>query len=206
MAKGEKKKGGKLKVILIVVIVLIVLAAIGSGSNDKEPTKVDSNATVSESAENTTAASSEATEEATTFTVGDTADFDGVKIKLSAAILSAGGNYVKPDDGKYFLGLIFDIDNESDTDINVSSLASFEAYVDDYSVNLDLTGNTAPEFDGLDSLDGSVAAGKKMNGVICYQVPQDFQNFEVTVTADFWSDKKVTFNIPADSVDRSAIQ
>ncbi|MCI6795215.1 MAG: DUF4352 domain-containing protein [Lachnospiraceae bacterium] len=230
MAKEKKpKKPIYKRVWFWVLIIFIFIIAVGScNSGSKEPKKVDTSqsetstsstkvdsaaSATSTSAATSTEAPTETpteapTEDATTeFTLGDTADFDGVQVKLSAAILSNGdGEYITPDDGKYFLGLIFDISNDSSSDIAVSSMASFEAYCDEYSISQDLTGYQAPEWDGLDQLDGSVAAGKKMNGVIVFQVPQDFQNFEITYAPDFWGSQEVTFKVPASAVDTSSIQ
>ena len=42
-------------------------------------------------------------------------------------------------------------------------------------------------------LDGSVAAGKKMNGVIGYEVPSGWSTIEVKFTPDFWSGKDIAF-------------
>ena len=97
--------------------------------------------------------------------------------------------------GNEFLILEFDIANNSDADIGISSMMNFEAYCDDYSINQDLLGLQAPEAEGMNQLDGSVAAGKKMNGVIAYQVPKDYKKFEVSVTPDFWSSKDIKFVI-----------
>lgn len=200
----EKKHGGKLKWIILVVVIVLVLIGLGGGGDDK-PKKVNSDSKTTAAAEQkeTTDSSSQKKD---TFTIGDTAEFDGITVKLSSAVLSNGdGEFVKPDDGKYFLGLIFEIDNQSSKDITISSVASFEAYCDDYSLNQDIVGQQAPEFDGLGQLDGSVAAGKKMSGVICYQVPQNFNAFEISCTPDFWGSNKVTFQFNRDAVDSSAI-
>ena len=42
-------------------------------------------------------------------------------------------------------------------------------------------------------LDGAVAAGKKFNGVIGYEVPTDWKELEVRFTPDFWSGKDIVF-------------
>lgn len=42
-------------------------------------------------------------------------------------------------------------------------------------------------------LDGTVAAGKKMNGVIGYEAPADWKEIEIRFTPDFWSGKDITF-------------
>lgn len=72
---------------------------------------------------------------------------------------------------------------------------NFEAYCDDYSINQDILGLQAPEAEGINQLDGSVAAGKKMNGIIAYQVPKDYKTFEISVTPDFWSSNDIKFVI-----------
>ncbi len=87
----------------------------------------------------------------------------------------------------------FEIDNDSERDINISSVMNFEAYCDDYSLNQDIMGLQAPEAEGKSQLDGSVAAGKKMNGVIAYQVPSDYKTMEINVAPDFWSSKNIKF-------------
>ncbi len=223
----KRQSGGKLKWIIIAFVVICIIAA-ASGGGDK-PEKVASSTAETDSSASeamttapstsdaaSTTAQTESTAEAEsttdaesaddTFTIGDTVEYDGIQVTLSAAILSNGdGQFITPDDGKYFLGLIFDINNQSSSDISISSIMSFEAYCDDYSLNLDLTGYQAPEFDELSQIDGSVAAGKRMNGVICYQVPKDFSTFEISCTPDFWGNNKVTFKFNKDEVDSSAI-
>ena len=55
------------------------------------------------------------------------------------------------------------------------------------------SGLQAPEGKGKNQLDGSVAAGKKMNGVIAYQVPEDWKTLEIKFSPSFWSNKSATF-------------
>lgn len=205
--KKQKGKGGLIAVIVIVILIIIIAAA---ASGDDEPKKVASSDSTSSSSVKSDSSSTKKKEknDDTTFTVGDTADFDGVKVRLSSAIVSKGNKskYITPDDGKYFLELIFDIENDSDEDITVSSVMSFEAYCDDTSIDQDIFGQQADEVDGLGQLDGNVASGKKMNGVISYQVPKDFKKFEITYAPDYWGNKEVTFVIPRKKVDMSAVK
>ena len=86
-----------------------------------------------------------------------------------------------------FLLCEFSIDNQSDKDIAVSSIASFNAYVDDYSTNLSISATIATD---KPQLDGAVAAGKKMTGVVGYEVPKDW---EIRFTPDFWSGNEIEF-------------
>ncbi len=201
----KKQKGKALPIIIAVIVILVIIIAAASGS-DSSPKKVSS----SGSSDTSTASDSKdsSKEEDDTFGVGDTADFDGVQVTLEKALLSKGSekDFVTPDDGKYFLELVFNIKNDSSDDITVSSMVSFEAYCDDTSIDQDLVGLEAPEVKKYGQLDGDVAKGKKMNGVICYQVPKDFKSFEIRYTPDFWGDREVIFNIPAKAVDKSAVK
>lgn len=63
-----------------------------------------------------------------------------------------------PTDGNVFIVCEFEIENNSDTDIAVSSIMSFEAYVDDYSTSMNLSAMLSTN---QKQLDGSVAAGKR---------------------------------------------
>lgn len=203
--KPKKKKGKGCLITVIVVLVLMALAGAMGGGSDDTPTKVETTAAGSEEtaaeeteeaiAEETTAA--ETTAEETTsdpvFGVGETAELNGVQVSLLSATQSNGSQFAKPDDGNVFMILEFEIVNNSDKDISISSIVNFEAYCDDYSVNQDFTATLAPEAEGKNQLDGSVAAGKKMKGIISYQIPADFSKFEITVSPDFWSGKGIDF-------------
>ena len=50
-----------------------------------------------------------------------------------------------------------------------------------------------PEAEGKSQLDGNIASGKKMNGIVAYQVPSDYKTMEINVTPDFWSGKDIKF-------------
>lgn len=187
-----KKKGGCLKTVLIVIGVIIILGIIGSviGGKDDGPKKVNSDTSTDTTQD---ASKNESEPEQTVFNVGDTVSLNDVEITLVNITESAGGEYTTPDEGNEFLILEFEIANNSSKDISISSVMNFEAYCDDYSLTQDLVGLQAPEASGKNQLDGSVAAGKKMNGVIAYQVPTTFSKFEVSVAPDFWSSKDIQF-------------
>ncbi len=192
----EKKKGSCLKTVLVVIVALVILGAIGS-TMSKDDDKVKD---VTAKKEETTPTKKEEpnseepeTEEKTEFTLGETAEQKGIQITLLSATESSGNEYITPDEGNIFLLCEFDIANNSDKDINISSIACFEAYCDDYSINQDLIGLQAPEAEGKNQLDGSVAAGKKMNGVIAYQVPAGWSTMEINVSPDFWSNRDIKF-------------
>ena len=88
---------------------------------------------------------------------------------------------------------MFEISNNSEKDITMSSITCFEAYCDDMSMNEDILGLQAPEAKKYNQLDGSIAAGKKMLGAIVYQVSNDWKEIEINVNPGFWSAKDIKF-------------
>lgn len=164
----------------------------GSGSSTSTPVGGSSQpAAVSTS---TPAPTEEAQE---TLSVGDTADVDGVKVTLNSVAETEGTDIIKPEDGNTFVLCNFTIQNDSDADLTISSAMCFEAYCDDTSVNLDIMGLSTDEAQQAGQLDGDVASGKSMSGVVAYQVPVGYKKLEVSVqpnvldanTADFVYEK-----------------
>ena len=56
--------------------------------------------------------------------------------------------------------------------------------MDDFTTNLSIS---AESVSSKSPLDGTIAPGKKMNGVIGYEVDKNWNLFEVHFTPDFWS-------------------
>lgn len=191
MAREEKvkKKGSCLKTLLIIFGVFIILGIIGSAlSGDNEPKKVaDKNVEDSQKPEK------EVKEEKTIFSIGETAEMNDVQITMMSYEESTGSEFNTPSEGNVFVLVNFEIANNSDSELLVSSMASFEAYADDYALNYSLSAL----LDKQDStqLDGTVASGKKMNGWIGYEVPADWKNLEIHFTDNVWSSNKFIFNI-----------
>lgn len=183
---GAKIKNGNpvLAGVLIVVVLAIVIGAVVG--NDK-PTRVDGNLSVqpSSSEVETTSARSDI------FKVGETVKLHDVVVSMVNVTESTGSTYNKPTDGNVYVLCEFEIANNSSEDVAVSSLLSFKAYCDDYTCNFSL--KALMEKGNKNQLDGTVAAGKKFNGVIGYEVPADWKELEVQFTPDFWSGKDITF-------------
>ena len=91
-----------------------------------------------------------------------------------------------------FLLAEFEIANNTDKELGISSMLSFEAYADDYKLDYSLGAMIDKEGS---QLDGSIAAGKKMKGWIGWEVPQDYQNVEIQFTDNVWSSDKFIFVI-----------
>ncbi|WP_411337184.1 DUF4352 domain-containing protein [Ruminococcus gauvreauii] len=187
-AKKPKKKGSCIGGLIIVVAVIIVIAVVGGG--DKKAKKVDSTKE-GVPTENTDQTAKEDTIEKESFSVGETAELNDIQISLVAVEESDGSDFIVPDEGNIFVICEFEISNNSSKDITVSSIANFEAYCDSYAINQDILGLQLKE--GKGQLDGSVASGKKMNGIISYQVPNNWSELEINVSPDFWSSKDIKF-------------
>lgn len=197
---GAKVKKGH-PILIGVLIVIALLVVINTMGGSKEPQKV---ATPTQS-QNTAAATTAATtatkeveqttapkeDKKTTFLVGETAELNGVQVTLKGVTESKGSSYNKPNDGSVFVLCEFDIANNSDAEIAISSMMSFDAYCDDYACTYSL--GALLEKGNKNQLDGSVAAGKKFNGVVGYEVPADWKELEISFTPDFWSGKDITF-------------
>ena len=128
--------------------------------------------------------------ESGTFTVGDAVSVNDIVVTLVDVSESTGGNYMKPDDGKVFILCEFNIENNSDKDLPISSIMSFKAYIDDYSATLNISAILSSN---KSQLDGAIAAGKKMNGVIGYEADESWETIEITFTPDVFFGDGATF-------------
>lgn len=84
----------------------------------------------------------------------------------------------------------FEIVNNSEEELSVSSMMSFDAYVDDYSVSMSLSSLVSTDDP---QLDGTVAPEKKVAGVIGYEVPSDWKDLEVSFEPDVWDSNPFVF-------------
>ncbi len=166
---------------LIVVILIIGIVGGSSGGSDG-PEKVGDN--------RTPAVETTKEPEKTEFTVGEIVELKDIVVTLNNVYETTGKEFFGPSEGNTFIVCEFEIANNSNGDIVVSSLMSFEAYVDDYSTSMSITAMTSVD---TPQLDGTVAAGKKMRGVIGYEAPEDWSTIEVRFTPDFWSGKDIVF-------------
>ena len=186
---GAKLKKGH-PILIGILVFFVLMAMIGSFGNDDEPKKVEPTAPV-QSTETTSSPSEPEPEKSTSFSVGETAELKNVAVTLVDVTESSGSSFLAPAEGNVFLLCEFEIANDSDEEVNISSLMSFDAYCDSYACNFSLS--ALVEKGSKNQLDGTVAPGKRFNGVIGYEVPTDWQELEIIFTPDFWSGKDITF-------------
>ena len=125
------------------------------------------------------------------FKPGDSVELDDVVVTFIGVTESKGSTYNKPTKGNIFALCEFEIVNNSNEEISISSMLSFEAYCDDYACEYSLS--ALMEKGNKDQLDGTVAAGKKMKGIVGYEIPKDWKELEIQYTLDVWNDNKIVF-------------
>ena len=103
----------------------------------------------------------------------------------------------KPTDGNKFLVLFFDVKNVSAGNEYFNNMY-FEGYADDYSVNSALIMGSP---DGMSSVGGDIDAGKMSKGIMVYEVPSDWKEFEISYKDGLWtSHKAATFMVGKEDV------
>lgn len=170
--------------VVLGVLALIIIGAAGSGGS--EPAAAGSRSGSADAPKSESKAPVKKT-----FGVGESAELKDIVVTLVSVEESSGSQFNQPTDGNVFVICEFEIENNSSSEINVSSLLSFAAYCDDYSLNFSLT--ALLEKGNRNQLDGQIAAGKKMNGIIGYEVPIGWNELEIRFTPSFWSGNEIIF-------------
>ncbi len=187
---GAKHKTGHPVLIGIIAVVLLA-AIIGAAGGEEAPQKVDPSPNSSTGDQTGTSTSGSVQDDKTVFYVGETAALSGIQVTFVNITENEGSTFNTPTEGNVFVLCEFEIANNSDAELAVSSMLSFEAYCDDYACNYSLS--ALLEAGNKNQLDGTVAPGKKLNGVIGYEVPADWSTLEVIFTPDYWTGKDITF-------------
>lgn len=167
----------------ILMAIAIACVAMGVNACGSQTTVTDSGAAVT----------TEATEQKTkkdTYALNETATFDKIKITALEMKESKGKQFFEPADGKVFVGVKFEMENISEETQNMSSLLLFDAYCDDIKCDYSLSANVVF---GDGTLDGEVAAGKKLVGWYSVEVPQDWQEIELEVKQEWLSKDSAKF-------------
>jgi Telomeric repeat-binding factor 2. len=123
-------------------------------------------------------------------TIGSTFNINGLTITLSNAYEYDYSSYTnKP--GHVFLVFVFEIKNNNSTTVSISSTRNFSAYVDNYLTPLDQAAINVASYDGFYPIDGTIASGRSIKGIVGYEIPKDWQEFEVEFTRSPNKDKVV---------------
>jgi len=190
-SKAKKPKKTIFKRWWFWTIIVILIIALGSGCEEDKPKKAKKPIKAASSqGKDTVKPTPEAPE---FFKVGETAETKKVKAMVTGIEKPVGNAFNKPADGNEFVMVNIDIENISDEDLVISSLFSFNAYVDDTATDFSLLAQTAK--DGTKTMDGKIAPGKKLSGSISYEVPKTWKQLEVHFEPEAFRDVKIKWNI-----------
>ncbi len=159
---------------LIVVIVAIVIIS-NSGKDDKEAA---GDRSTGQSMEDEAAPTPKQEEKIIT-KAGDSITTKNFIVTVESFNKLPGDQFNKPDEGNEFWEIVMVIENKSDKEYSVSSIMMFEAYQDGYSVNESLSAQIANK--STSTMDGGLAAGKKLRGALAYELPGTWEELEVHV-------------------------
>ena len=188
----NKRNTGWIGVVILAIVVLFVVTISNKGNELLQEDRIAASQARNEYSQKVADdLTNGSTTEKTTYGVGEKAVLNNIACSLVSITESKGSTYNKPEDGNVFLLCEFEIENNSKTEISVSSLISFQAYCDDYTCNYSLT--AVMEKGNKNLLDGQVASGKKINGVVGYEIPVDWKELEIHFKPDYLSGKEFVF-------------
>lgn len=109
---------------------------------------------------------------------GEGIETKNFKISVSSVDKPDSDNmFITPSEGSEFVAVNLVIENISKKDYTVSSMLMFEAYQDGFSINEDITAHAIKGYEK--TMDGSLAAGKKIKGSLVYELPKDWKELEI---------------------------
>ena len=125
--------------------------------------------------------------------VNERAEINGISVTLTNVMESKGGSEYKPEEGNIFVVCEFEIKNNSDEDLMISSMMCFSASFDDktYAESIEALG--VAMFSGKYQLDTPVEVGEKVNGVVGYEVPEGWKKMQIRFTPEIYSGDRLVF-------------
>ena len=172
-----------MKRLLAIIMVITLSFCLMACSFDDEPITVQGDEQTSEEI-------TEEVKEEKTLGINGSAEFKKLKFTATEIKESTGTDFFVPEEGNIFVGVKFTIENISEEEQSVSSLLLFESYIDDVKSTYSVS--AACVFDE-GTLDGTVAAGKKLVGWYSVEAPENWSEIEISVKGDWLSDKAATF-------------
>lgn len=196
----KKKQSSVAKWVIIALIVLVLIGSITSGNGETEkPHKASNDDTVPQVTQVENNPSSQIEKEngnKNEFSIGEIAEYKDVQIVVTGYEESSGNDWGTPDEGMTFVFPEIEIVNNSDEEIGISSMLSFECYVDDYKTDFSSSAFMAISTDKTkQQLDGSIAPGKKLKGVLGIEASQDWETIEIYYKDNVWLDSNFSFII-----------
>lgn len=175
------------------IIIVLIIGIASSGSSDKESVKETN--TTEFAGDGTTQTTTEKITKQTEkdfIEVGETISKKDIKMTFISAEESYGSGFTTPDQGNVYIHPLFEIKNNSNKEIHISSLALFNAYVDGYTTSSTISAQVASD---EKTLNGYIAPGKMLKGTYSLEVSEDWQEIEIHFSPRFWRGTTVVFKI-----------
>lgn len=189
--QSHKVRNTILIILGILVLLVLLFSCMGGGGSSSDTTTSSSNSTTTTETEQSTPS---------TYTVGQTADVNGVDVTLNSAYqtteLDVNGLATAPSDGTVFLVLNWTVVNNSDSDVTVTQ-SSFESYADNATAQFS---GYSIMIDGAFTSDLTLAAGRETSGNIVYEIPAGWQLFETQYKPNMFLDDSADFELTPSQV------
>ena len=201
-AKPKKKKEKKKKkpgLIVLLVILLLLLLAVGASAAAYFffPEKIDpllEKFGIDIIQEDASLPDADTGDKV--YAVGEAADYNHITVSVLGYEESDGDEWSAPAEGNKFVFVNMSIANNTETELTVNSMASFENYCGD--TKLDYSANAftalATNTDRL-KMDGTIASGETLTGYLSLEVPADWSKLEIHYADKVWSGNKVRFEV-----------
>jgi hypothetical protein len=173
-----------------VIVVIIVIGAIASQGDGDDTPKLSTDQGAKEAVSRSESETEEQAPEF--FKLGETVETSKIKATITEMTKPKGDEFNKPEDGNEFVLLKMTIENISeDQELTISSMLSFNAYIDDSALNESFTAHLESD----NTMDGTIAPGKKLTGTLGYEVPKDWKEIEIHFEPEVWDDVKIKWII-----------
>lgn len=196
----KKKQGGKgLWIALGIIAFIVIVGAFGEEETSETPNNNVSTVEHSETTkpQPTVEAEKEIVDPMAekTFAIGEVAEYENVQMTVLGYEESNGGDWGAPTDGNVFIFPEIEIANNSNNEISVSSMISFESYCDDYKLDFSSAAMMFASTEKMQGIDGTIASGKKLKGYLYLEVPADWKTIEIYYKDNFWLGSNYKFVI-----------
>lgn len=124
-------------------------------------------------------------EETEIYGVGETAEISGISVTFDRVLEAAGSaDTYLPQDGNVFVVCEFTIENKTEEPFTVGTMLNFSMKCDDKLYELSFDALALAMTAGKIQLDRMVEPGTKETGIVGYEVPSEWKNFELKFTPD----------------------
>ena len=180
----KKQKHTALGVTLLVIGILIALLGFCSSMGDS--TTSNNSSVVASKVGEIEKVSQEEQTVSNIFHSGDVLETKDWKITfVDVGTYVPENEFLRAKDGYEYIKFDFIFENISQSDKTVSSLINWVGYADNVKVDQSYTGEG--------SLDGTVSAGRQLQGSIVLEVPKNAEKIELEYDIEFWTNDKIIF-------------